>query len=110
MKRLKLTLLTLGLLALNGCQTVDAVVGGPETRYGCVTGGSVSTRAGMGRHHLDVTYTQDGQTYYSGALDAVPSDFGERFRAADGTSFWINDDKGLFSRPGDSQMLCHREL
>lgn len=109
MKALHLTVLALSLLALNGCQTVDAVVGGPESRYSCVTGGYVTTRPGMGRRHMDVTYTQDGQVYFNGVLASMLSDFGERFRADDGTSFWINDDKALFNRPGEEQILCHRE-
>ena len=101
--------LGLGFLALGGCQTVDSVIGGPESHYSCVTGGLITARPGVNRRHLDVTYALDGQVYFKGVLQSVPSDFGERFTADTGTTFWINGDKGLFSRPGEDQILCHQE-
>lgn len=101
------------LLALTACQTlgttVNSVLGGPETRYACVTGGAIAARAGMGNRHMDVTYAEDGKVYFSGTLSAVTADFGKRFGDASGTIFWLNDDKALFSRPGETQLLCHRQ-
>lgn len=93
---------------LTGCQTVDTVVGGPAVTYACVQGGILSVRPGAGRRHIDVTYYYDSQKIYSNVLESMPSDFGERFRADDGTSFWLNEEKGLFSRPGEDMALCHR--
>lgn len=96
-------------LGVTACQTVDTVIGGTETRYGCVEGSFLTVRPGYNRRHLDVTYYYNGQLLYSAALRAMPSDFGERFRADDGTSFWLNGTKGLFSRPGEDMILCHLE-
>lgn len=95
------------LVILTGCQTVDTVIGGAETVYSCVDASTLAIRPGPGRHHLDVTYTYAGQVVYRDVLQSVSSDFGERFRADDGTSFWLNEEKGLFSRPGESLILCH---
>ncbi len=93
---------------LTGCQTVNTVVGGTETTYACVQGDSVVIRPGAGRRHLDVTYYAAGHKVYSGVLKATASDFGERFTTGDGTSFWLNNEKGLFSRSGEDMVLCHR--
>lgn len=101
-------LATLTAPILTACQTVDAVTGGPEVIYACVQGGLLSVRPGAGRRHLDVTYHYNNQKIYHNVMQATPSDFGERFRADDGTSFWLNDEKGLFSRPGEDMALCHR--
>ena len=99
-----------GLLALTGCQTVDSVIGGEELHYNCVEGSTLAGRLGQGRKHLDVTYTYSGQVIYRGVLQSMATDFGERFRAEDGTSFWINEQKGLLNRPGEEPILCHKAI
>lgn len=96
-------------LGMTACQTVDTVIGGKETRYGCVEGSVLTLQPGYNRHHVDVTYHYGGQLLYRATLQATSSDFGERFRADDGTSFWLNGEKGLFSRPGENLILCHLE-
>lgn len=95
-------------LGLPGCQTVNLVTGGPEVTYTCVEGSVLTLRPASARRSMDATYTYAGQVVYRGPLAAIGSDFGERFRAADGTSFWMNDQKGLFSRPGEDMILCHK--
>ena len=68
-------------LGLTACQTVDTVIGGKQTRYGCVEGSVLTLQPGYNRHHVDVTYHYDGQLLYRATLQATSSDFGERFRA-----------------------------
>ena len=94
-------------LGITACQTVSTAIGGTQTRYGCVEGSILTLQPGYNRHLVDVTYHYDGQLLYRATLQAASSDFGERFRADDGTSFWLNGTKGLFSRPGEDMVLCH---
>lgn len=98
-----------GVLALAGCQTVDTVMGVPEVHFACVDGSYLDVRTGVRGSHANVAHRDKGEILYQGTMQAAESDFGQRFRAADGTSFWLNGEKGLFTQPGSNMILCHRE-
>ena len=111
MKPMKTSLLILAVLLLSGCVTDGLGIAAPhasgdaEPVYVCRNGDVVS--ALYGSQGKAARITVGGVTVQA---DPVEAPFGEKFRAGDGTTFWVNGQDVLLEWQDGAMLFCREKV